>query len=111
MDTFAVLADKTRRRIIELLGSRGQLSATEICAQFAVSAPAISQHLKLLREAGVVTMRKRGQQRLYQVNPAAFAPMETWLERLTQQVNERFDALDEVLAAEQRRTSGANPTE
>lgn len=111
MDTFAVLADKTRRQIIDLLVARGQLSATEIYAQFAVSAPAISQHLKVMREAGVVVMQKRGQQHLYTFNPAALAPMESWLDRLTRQVNERYDALDDLLAEEQRRGPGANPTE
>jgi DNA-binding transcriptional ArsR family regulator len=103
MDKFAVLADPTRRQIIELLAERGQLTATEIYGQFAVSAPAISQHLQLLRGAGLVTMEKRGQQRLYRFNPAALGELETWVQKLTQHLEEQFTALDEVLAEEQRK--------
>ena len=74
--------------IIELLVARGQLTATHICAQFDVSAPAISQHLKVLREANLVTMTKRGQQRLYAFNPQAVNEMEVWLHRLTRRLGE-----------------------
>ncbi|WP_449376022.1 metalloregulator ArsR/SmtB family transcription factor, partial [Bosea thiooxidans] len=55
MDRFAALADPTRRSIVEMLGARA-LSAGEIGASFSASAPAISQHLKVLREAGLVTV-------------------------------------------------------
>lgn len=110
MDMFAVLADPTRRQIIELLVERGQLPATQIYAQFAVSAPAISQHLKVLREANVVTMEKRGQQHLYAFNPQAMTALEVWLQRLTQRWNESFDALDDILEEEQRRAPGAGST-
>ena len=111
MDTFSVLADKTRRQIIELLVERVQLTATQICDQFAFIAPAISQHLKVLREANLVTMTKRGQQRLYAFNPQAVSAMEVWLQRLTQRWNESFAALDEILEEEQRRAPGAGSTD
>jgi DNA-binding transcriptional ArsR family regulator len=64
VDIFFALADPTRRKILELLASRGQLSATEIYANFVVSHPAISQHLKVLREAKLVKMKKHAQQRI-----------------------------------------------
>ncbi len=111
MDTFTVLADKTRRQIIELLVDRGQLTATQIYAQFQATAPAISQHLKVLREAKLVTMTKRGQQHLYTYNPQAVNEMEVWLQRLTQRWNESFAALDEILEEEKRRTPGADATD
>lgn len=111
MDTFAVLADPTRRQIIELLVERGRLSAGEIHAQFAVSAPAISQHLKVLRAANLVLMEKRAQQHLYRYNPAAMGELQGWLTKLTERWNESFAALDEILAEEQRRAPGADPTE
>jgi DNA-binding transcriptional ArsR family regulator len=59
MDIFSALADSNRRKIIELLARSGELSATEINEQFQVSAPAISQHLKVRREANLVRMEKR----------------------------------------------------
>lgn len=100
MDKFSALADPTRRNILEMLASRGQLSATEISDQFQVSPSAISQHLKVLREANLVLMEKRAQQRIYQINPEAMVELEAWANQLTQRWNERFEALDEVLQAE-----------
>ena len=57
-DIFNALAEPTRRDIIEMLATKGQLSASDISTSFKVSAPAISQHLKVLREARLVTMRR-----------------------------------------------------
>jgi DNA-binding transcriptional ArsR family regulator len=103
MDKFSALADPNRRKILELLASSGQLSATEISDKFQVSPSAISQHLKVLREAKLVTMRKRAQQRLYQINPQAIGELEQWARQLTQRWNERFEALDELLEAEKKK--------
>jgi DNA-binding transcriptional ArsR family regulator len=68
MDMYAAIAEPTRRNILEMLADRGQLPASEIYGHFPVSAPAISQHLKVLREANLVTMEKKAQQRLYTIN-------------------------------------------
>jgi len=106
MDVFNALADPTRRKIIELLARSGQLSATEIYAQFQVSPPAISQHLKVLREAKLVLVEKRAQQRIYRINPDAMLELEDWARRLTQLWNERFDALDQVLESEKKKLKG-----
>lgn len=97
MDVFYALADPTRRKILELLASRGALTATEISTNFPVSPPAISQHLKVLREANLVRMQKRAQQRIYQINPDAVLEVDDWSKRLAQQWNQRLDALDELL--------------
>ncbi len=97
MDQFVALADPTRRQIIELLAEHGELSASDISSGFAMSAPAISQHLKALREAKLVLMEKRAQQRIYRLNPDAMLELEVWIHRLTLQWNERFAALDAVL--------------
>jgi DNA-binding transcriptional ArsR family regulator len=94
MDAFSALADPTRRRIVELLASRGRLTASEIAGQFQVSAPAISQHLKVLREAELVLVEKRAQQRIYRLNPAAMLGMELWAREIRERWDERFDALD-----------------
>jgi uncharacterized protein YndB with AHSA1/START domain/DNA-binding transcriptional ArsR family regulator len=110
MDRFTALADPTRRKIIEMLAKRGSLSATEISEQFPVSPPAISQHLKILREANWVLVEKRAQQRIYQINPEAILDLEGWAQDLTQLWNQRFDALDQVLEAEKNKTR-TNPIE
>ena len=103
MDTFTALAEPTRRQIIEMLAASGSLSAGDICGHFDTSAPAISQHLKVLREASLVQVEKKAQQRIYSINPAAFDDMEQWLNQLRKFWNERFDALDELLKAEKEK--------
>lgn len=81
MLSLAALSDPTRRRIIELL-AREEYTAGEIVEEFELSAPAISQHLKLLREAGLVVARVEGQRRVYAVNPQGFAELDAWLHRM-----------------------------
>ncbi len=103
MDMFYALAEPNRRRIVEMLANRGQLSASDICDKFDVSPPAISQHLKILREARVVNMEKRAQQRIYQINPQAMLQLQEWAEQIMQLWDQRFDAFDEVLKAEKAR--------
>ncbi len=105
MDKFEALADPTRRRIVEMLAARGRLSATEIAGQFSSSAPAISQHLKVLREARLVLMENRAQQHIYRINPEAVLQVEDWARGLRQLWDERFDALDRVLGEEKQKAS------
>ena len=100
MDMFYALAEPNRRRIVEMLASRGRLSASDISKKFEVSPPAISQHLKILREARVVNMEKRAQQRIYQINPQTLLQLQGWAEQIMQLWDQRFDAFDEVLKAE-----------
>ncbi len=102
MDMFSALAEPTRRTILEMLARNGPLAATDIYAQFPVSPPAISQHLKVLREAKLVLMEKRAQQRLYRLNPQALSQFEAWVQHMQQRWSERFDALDTVLEREKR---------
>jgi DNA-binding transcriptional ArsR family regulator len=106
MDKFSALADPTRRKIVELLAREGQLNATEIAERFPVSPQAISQHLKVLREANLVQVEKRAQQRIYQVNPEAVVELEEWARQLRQLWDQRFDALEEVVEAEKKRLKG-----
>jgi DNA-binding transcriptional ArsR family regulator len=100
MDMFYALAEPTRREIIEMLAKNGQLSATDISEKFPVSPPAISQHLKVLREANMVRMKKQAQRRLYQINPQAMRELEKWAKEMTKLWKERFDSLDKLLNAE-----------
>ncbi len=103
MDRFTALSDPTRRKIIDLLAERGPLSVSQIGEQFPVSPPAISQHLKVLREAGLVRVEKRAQQRIYSINPDAIHEVEDWAERVTQLWNQRFDALERFLEIEKKK--------
>jgi DNA-binding transcriptional ArsR family regulator len=97
MDIFTALAEPTRRTIIEMLARNGPLSATEIYEYFPVSPQAVSQHLKVLREAHLVEMEKRAQKRLYRLNPQTLSQFEAWVQHMQQRWSERFDALDTVL--------------
>ena len=103
MDAFAALGDPTRRQIIELLASSGRMSATDIARRFQISAPAVSQHLKILREAQLVTVEKRAQQRLYTLNPQAMGDVETWVQRMTARWEARYRLLDDILEVEKRK--------
>ena len=86
MDVLEALADPTRRRVVELLGA-GELTAGEIAAHFPHSRPAVSRHLRLLREAGVIEFRADGTRRLYALRRDRLAEAERWL-------RQRLDALD-----------------
>lgn len=96
MDHFAALADQTRRSIVEMLGE-GPLSAGDIGARFSASAPAISQHLKVLREAGLVTVEIRGQQRIYRLDPAGLDAFDAWLRRVRRFWGRHLDLLEQEL--------------
>lgn len=100
MDTFSALADPTRRSIVEMLAASGQLSAGDISRRFDSSPPAISQHLKVLRQAELVRMEKQAQQRIYSINSGALDEVEQWLRQMRQFWTERLDALEELLTAE-----------
>jgi DNA-binding transcriptional ArsR family regulator len=104
MDVFAAIAQPTRRSILEMLAGSGQLSVADIRHHFRMSPPAISQHLKILREAHLVQMHKHRQQRLYQINPEAVHDVEDWAKRMSALWNERFDRLEALLQEEETRT-------
>jgi DNA-binding transcriptional ArsR family regulator len=97
MDVFAAIAQPTRRSILEILAEGGQLTASQISRRFRLSPPAISQHLKVLREARLVRMRKHRQEHIYQINPETVRQVEDWARQMTELWNERFDRLDMLL--------------
>ena len=97
MESFGALSDPTRRRIVELLGA-GERSSGEIGAHFSVSPPAISQHLKVLREARLVRVRSEGQRRIYALDPDGLAAIDRWLAVLRPFWADRLDALADGLA-------------
>ena len=97
---FYAIADPTRRNIVELLANNGTMSATEICDNFTITHPAVSQHLKVLREAELVRLERDAQRHLYSLNPAAIRELEGWVARLTALWSARFERLDELLEGE-----------
>ena len=103
MDMFVALADPTRRTILELLATSGELTATAIYEQFPVSPQAVSQHLKVLREAHLVEMEKRAQKHVYRLNPQTLSQFEAWVQQTRQRWEERFAALDIVLEREKQK--------
>jgi DNA-binding transcriptional ArsR family regulator len=100
VDKFSALSDPIRRSIIEMLAKDGELSATDIYNKFQVSPPAISQHLKVLRDASLVLVEKRAQKRIYRINPEAMLEVETWAGKMVQLWNQRFEALEALLEQE-----------
>jgi DNA-binding transcriptional ArsR family regulator len=103
MDTFTAIAEPTRRSIMEMLAASGTLSATDIYKRFKASPPAISQHLKVLREAKLVGVERRAQKRIYYINPKPMHELETWIKRFTADWQERHDVLEELLKKERVR--------
>ncbi len=96
MRALEAIADPTRRRIVELLAD-GELEAGSIAANFAVSRPAVSRHLRVLREAGLVRVRGEAQRRVYSLDPAPLAEVDEWLARYRAFWTNRLDALDTQL--------------
>ena len=106
MQSLIAIADPTRRRIVELLAERDRTTG-ELVAEFDMSAPAISQHLNVLREAGLVTTRAEGQKRIQAINPHGFDELDAWLERTRAFWSRRLDALERELRAEDERSERA----
>ena len=106
MQSLAAIADPTRRRIVELLAERDR-TAGELVKEFDLSAPAISQHLNVLREAGLVVTRAEGQSRIQSLNPAGFDELEAWLDRTRRFWSQRLDALERELRADDERAAQA----
>ena len=97
MDAFYALADPTRRQIVETLAA-GESAFGDLAAQFEMSRPAVSQHLKVLRQAGIVAARADAQRRIYRLNDNALAELDEWLARVRNFWNPRLDRLEEALA-------------
>jgi DNA-binding transcriptional ArsR family regulator len=111
---FDVLGDPVRRRILELLAD-GERSAGEVTAvvreEFRISQPAVSLHLRVLRENGFATVRADGARRLYSVAPEPLRQIDRWLERYRRFWGQPLDALATELARGQReRRTSHDPT-
>jgi len=102
---FEVLDDPVRRRILEILGA-GEVTAGGIgelvSAQFRISQPAISQHLKVLRDSGLAVVRPEGTKRFYRVDQESLAAAATWFEQFADPFRQPLDALATELARGRR---------
>jgi DNA-binding transcriptional ArsR family regulator len=105
MHAFDVLGDPVRRRILELLAdgeaSSGTLTAV-VQAEFGISQPAVSQHLRVLRDSGFATVRPAGTRRLYAINSDPLHDVDAWLERFRGFWLQRLDSLETELARGRR---------
>ncbi|NHZ65407.1 ArsR/SmtB family transcription factor [Massilia genomosp. 1] len=96
-ELFRTMADPTRRAIFERLCRDGELTVGALTAQSGVSQPAVSKHLKQLKEAGLVRDRHAGRQTHFTAQPQALAPMLDWTSRMSAFWESRFDSLDDLL--------------
>ena len=106
MQAFDVLGDPVRRRILELLAD-GEASSGDVVAvigrEFGISQPAVSQHLKVLRDSGFATVRADAQRRLYSVESAPLREVDQWLDRFRAFWEPRFEALATEIARGKRK--------
>jgi len=96
MECLTALADPTRQRIVEMLAS-GSMSSGEIARHFEMTAPAVSQHLKTLRNARLVRVRAEAQKRIYELDPAGVSELAAWITRIRAFWSVKLDALEQEL--------------
>lgn len=110
MDTFEALADPVRRQILVLVRSAPR-TAGWLAGQFIISRPAVSRHLRVLRESDLVRDEASGRERVYRLAPEALGEVRTLLDALTRPWEQAFDALDtEVRRAHRDRTAATTTT-
>lgn len=95
-DVFQAIADPTRRDIINLIANQS-MNLNSIAENFDVSRPAISQHIKILIECGLVSIKKQGRERFAEATLTPLTQVTDWIEPFRKRIDEQFDALDDVL--------------
>jgi DNA-binding transcriptional ArsR family regulator len=96
MQAFTALSDPTRLRIVELLAER-EYAAGDLVERFSLSQPAVSQHLRVLRDAGLVRVRRDAQRRMYALEPRGLAKIDHWLSHYRRLWTTHLDALESAL--------------
>lgn len=102
MQTATAIADPVRRDILAMLKER-PLAAGEIADGFEISRPAISRHLRMLRESGLVSDEARGRERIYTLRPQPLAELDSWLEDFRELWSDRLDALETEIYNKEKR--------
>lgn len=97
-NTFALVADPTRRHLLEAL-REGERSVGALVDRLGMSQPAVSKQLRLLRDAGLASVRKDGRRRIYSLNPEGLRDLDEWLEPFRAVWEERLDAMEDVLSS------------
>jgi DNA-binding transcriptional ArsR family regulator len=103
---FSALADPTRRAILARLAS-GEATVLELAKPFDMTQPAVSRHLKILEEAGLIARRVEGTKRPCRLAPAALTEIDQWLNMLREALAKNYGRLDDVLAAMQPKQPGS----
>lgn len=103
MEIFAALADPTRLKIFDLI-AQGEKTVGEIVCQFSFKPPTISQHLQILKQAKLVSVRAEGQKRIYAVNEEGLRELESWLNQQRVHWNQKLDSLEHHLDKKAKRT-------
>ena len=103
MEVFAALAEPTRRQILELLAG-GERSAGDLARRFTLTQPAVSQHLRALRDAGLVRARRDAQRRMYSIDGRGFSKIDAWLSRYRVFWTKHLDALKSALQDEDEKS-------
>jgi DNA-binding transcriptional ArsR family regulator len=102
--TFELVAEPTRRRILDLLRERAR-PVGELVNLLGLSQPGVSKHLRLLREAGLVQVRRDGQRRWYELDPEPLAEVDEWLEPYRELWEDRLDRLERHLEETRKESS------
>ena len=101
MSIFQALSEPRREAILRAIASNGKMNAGEICALFDISAPAVSQHLKVLRVAGLVNVEIQAQKRIYSLEKSGIGEIEKWLNEFREQMEAQTDRLQAFLESGQ----------
>jgi len=101
-DVYAAIADPTRRALLLRLADEGEKNVTDLLAPFSISQPAVSKHLRILREAGLVRSRKEGRMRLYRLEAARLRQVNDWIAQFERYWDEKLDALGSFLDKKKR---------
>lgn len=99
-DVFQAIADPIRREIIELL-SEQPLAVNAIADQFEISRPAVSKHLKILNECGLIQIQQQGRERFCQIQPANLIPAFLWIDQYRNLWEDRIDSFEEYIKEQQ----------
>ena len=105
---FAALADPTRRGIFQRLSQEGELTVRALTAPSGISQPAVSKHLSVLRQVGIVSVTKQGQMRMYRLEPAKLKPVHDWVTKYERYWSHQLDRIRE--RAERRAKSSEGET-
>ena len=102
MDTFSAVADPTRRAVLDMLMERERAAGDIVSAFPRISQPAVSKHLRILRDAGLVSVQVHAQQRIYSLQPKALAELDAWIAKYKGFWSENLDALEKHLSKKER---------